>query len=370
MNYTGIQLSHTVPSPGYKQSPLRTGYEYVLPYKTGSNFCKMATEDGVVTTKTKDVITVTYKSGLVESYQIGDVYTNYEGVDYKNGLVTTLKEGDKFKAGDNIYYHEDFFEPDWLDKRKIVFKINKIYTVALVSNSETYEDSSAISSKVMGEITTSVLKERSFILNFDTNVNNIVKVGDEVYPNDPLFVDSGEDYNAGNLNEASLSLLESIAAISPRAKYRGVVDRIEVKYNGDISDMSPTLAALANKANKETYARTKGTPYEAKNNQVTGEYTTGGKKLELDTIEIKFYINVVLDMAVGDKLVVANQAKSVIGEVYKHRIEGAVSHDEVDVMMATIGFINRVIDSPIRMGTTNRLTRHVSKQAADIYFSK
>lgn len=368
MNFVNIQASHVVPSKGYKQPSVRTGYEYVLPYKTADNFCKMAEEDGKVLSKTKDLMTVQYKDGREETYNIGTVYTNYEGIDYKNVLVTNLKEGAKFKAGDNLYYHEDFFEQDWLDKSRIVSKVTNNYTIALTTNSETYEDSTAVSSRVMKEITTSVLKERSFILDFDTNIDRIVKVGDEVYPNDILFVDTGDGYNAGNLNETSLSLLEAISSMSPRAKYRGVIDRIEVKYNGDVSDMSPTLASIVNKLDRETYARTKGTRYEARNNKVTGEYSVGGKKLDIDMLELKFYINVELEMAIGDKLAMANQAKSVIGEVFHYDIEGVESKDIVDGMIATVSFIYRVIDSPFKLGTTNRIVRHVSKQASDVYF--
>lgn len=349
---------------------MRTGYEYLIPYKTGEIYCKMAEEDGVVVSKSSDLLHVRYKSGREESYKIGNIYTSMEGAEYKNELVTELKEGSRFKANDNLYYHKDFFEKDWLDPSKIIFKTNKIATIMVTSTPETYEDSSAVSKKTMRSVTTKITKERSFILKFDTNINNLVKVGDIVEPNSTLFVDTGDGYEAGNLSENTLSLLETLSSMSPRAKYKGIIDRIEVKYNGEISDMTPSLAKLAQSINKETLSKTKGTPYEAKNNRVSGEYTTSGKKLDLDTIQIKIFIEIDLDMGIGDKLVIGNQAKTVVGEVFDYNIHGVESGDEVDMMTSYVGFVHRIIDSPFRIGVTNRLVRLYSKNIVDAYFNK
>lgn len=370
INATNIQATHTVSSAGYTQSPIRTGYEYVIPYKTGSDFCLMAEDDGEVLEKDDYTITLKYKNGEVKAYQIGDVYTNYEGVTYKNNLISNLVKGKKFKAGDNIYYHETFFEPDWLDPTKIVVKMNKTYTMALASNTETYEDSSSVSEKVKRELTTSVLRERVFVLDFSTNIDLQVKPGQEVVPNTTLFIDTGESEEFGNLPDASMSLLDTIASESPRSNFSGVVDRIEIKYNGEIEDMSPSLAKLARALDKDIFLRTKGTTYEAKDNKVTGDYSSEGNKLNVNTAEIKIYINTILEMEGGDKQAFGNQAKSVIARVYSNKIIGEESGDEVDAQYATVSVVYRIINSPMVMGTTNRLTRLYSKEIAKAYFGK
>lgn len=328
----------------------------------------MADGDGVVKSVSDDRMVVEYKDGREESYVIGNTLGSVEGVDYLHVLKTDLKEGSKFKEGDALYYHKDFYEPDWLDPTKLVFKTNKIVTVALASNSETFEDSSAISARLKDEMRTDIVMERQYILDFDTNIDNLVKPGDEVEPDTPLFVNAGEGSSTGNLSTTTLSLLESISTFSPRAKYKGVIDRIEVKYNGDIEDMSPSLQKLVGKLDRELYKRTKGSTYEAKNNKVGGEYNAGGSKLNIDTLELKVYIRVNLDMDVGNKWVFGNQAKTVGGDVYTHYIKGVETGDHVDAMFAYIGFVHRIIDSPIRMGLLSRLTRHMGNKIAKDYF--
>lgn len=370
MNFTGIQNSHMVGATNYQQSAIRTGYEYLVTAKTGSTFAMIAKDDGVVKDITKTRIVVEYKDGTTETYNIGDVHTTHEGVVYRNELVTNLTKGEKFKKNYPIYYHDGFFEPDWLDKSRLVYKQNRTCNVAISSATETYEDSNAISYELAQTMKTIVLKERKYTLSFDTNIDKLVNVGDEVLPNTTLFIDTGDTDNANNLSELSLSLLDTISSISPRAKYKGVVDRIEVKYNGDIDDMSPTLKKLVNRLNAATYERTKGTSYEAKDNKVSGEYASDGKKLTLDTLELKIFIRVEIPMGVGNKLVVGNNAKSVTGKVINHPLVGAVTGTKVDVQMSLSTFIYRVTVSPFLAGTANRLIDGVSKQVADIYFGK
>lgn len=359
-----------VGATNYQQSAIRTGYEYLVPSKTGTTFALMAPDDGVVTDITKNKITVTYKNGKTESYSIGDTHTTHEGVVYRNELVTNLTKGNKFKKNEPIYYHDGFFEPDWLDKTRLVYKQNRTVNVAISSASETYEDSNAISYALSQEMKTVVLKERKYTLAFDTNIDKLVKVGDEVFPNTTLFIDTGDTDNANNLSELSLSLLDTITSISPRAKYKGVVDRIEIKYNGDIDDMSPTLKVLANRLDRDIYERTKGTKYEARNNKVSGEYASEGKKLTLDTLELKILIRVDINMGVGNKLVVGNNAKSVTGKVINYPMVGSVTGTNVDLQMSLSTFVYRVTVSPFLTGTANKLIDGVSKKVADIYFGK
>ena len=341
-----------------------------MPYKSSEEFAKMADEDGVVVSVNNTTLKVRYKSGEEKVYSIADHFSLVEGVDYKHVLTSNVKEGQRFKKGDALYYHKDFYEKDYLDPTKLVFKSNKVITVAMTVNAETYEDSSAISSRMMDGITTTIAYAERFIIPFDTDITNLVKVGDEVEPNTPLFVNLGDVGNTGNLSDASIALLEAQTQNSPRAQHKGVIERIEVKYNGDKADMSESLGKLVSKLDRETYERTKGTEYETKNNRVTGEYSSKGVKLDIDTLELKIYIGVNLGLGIGDKLVVGNQAKTVIGEIFDYSITGKDSGDTVDMMFGYLGFLYRIIDSPVRMGTTNRVVRLRMRQLAREYLSE
>lgn len=348
---------------------MRTGYEYVMPHKVSDKFCVSAEEDGVVTEISDKLIIVKYKSGKEVSYPAGIQYGNMEGSIYTHELISDLKTGSKFKKNEALVYHKDFFERDWLDKTKLVMKSTAVTTVALTMNNEVFEDSSAISRKFAGVVTTELVHTRTFLLEFNNNIIELLPVGTKVGPEDILFMALDETNDGGNLSSQSIAMLQNLAALSPRAKMDGVIDRIEIKYNGDLNDMSPTVKKLAVKLDRDLFERTKGTEYESKTNKVTAEYRSSGKSLNLDTFELKVFIRVPLRMNIGDKLVFANQMKSVVGEVFTYDIH-TESGDEVNAMFSYQGVINRVVNSPIVMGTTNRIVRHISKRISETYFKK
>lgn len=369
VNFVNIQYSHTVPSKGYRQSPIRTGGEYVLPHKVNSKYCVTAEEDGTILDINDKILTVKYKSGKEVGYPIGTQYGSMEGSTYTHELITDLKPGSKFKKEEAILFHRDFFERDWLDKTKLVMKTSTVCTVALTMNNEVFEDSSAVSKNFAAKVGTEIVKDRKFILNFSDNLVELLPEGTKVKPEDVLFMSLDETSDGGNLSEQTIAMLKNLASLAPSSKVDGTIDRIEVKYNGDKEDMSPTIKKVVNRLDRDIYERTKGTEYEVKNNKVTGEYRSNGKNLNLDTLELTIYIKVPLRCGIGDKLVFGNPMKSVIGEIYTYDIHSE-SGDEIEAMFSYQGVINRVLNSPIIAGTTNRLIKGVGKQVVEAYFEK
>lgn len=369
INFVSIQNSHSIASDGYMQPILRTGYEYVMPYKAGKLYSIIAEDDGEVIDLTEKIITVKYKNKTTMTYKIGTQYGRMEGGVYPHFLKTTLKKGSKFKANDFIAYNVNFFEPDWLDPSRLIMKFGRTVTVALTMNDEVFEDSSAISKSLSKEMKTSIIKEKIYILDFNKSIMNIVPVGTIVNPNTVLFSVLDNETDFSNLSESSITMLQNLASLAPKAKYNGIIDRYEIKYNGELSDMSPSLKKLASKLDKELYDETKGTEYEATNNKVTSEYRSEGKNLNIDTLELKVYIRIELNQQVGDKGTFANQMKSVVGAVFNSDIT-TESGTSIDAMFGYKNILNRQVNSTIMIGTTNRLLKHVSKQIADIYFSE
>lgn len=356
-------------SEGYMQPLLRTGYEYLMPYKVGKLYCSIAQQDGVVIAKTDKLLTVKYKDGTTESIQLGNRYGRMEGSVYPHMLVTNLNIGNKFKMSDYLVYNTGFFEPDWLDPTKLVMKFGRTVKVALMMTNEVFEDSSAISTNLSEDMATVIIKEKSFIIEFNKNITGLIPEGTSVEPNDILFtiLDENTDYN--NLSEATIEMLQSLSSLSPKAKVKGTLDKYEIRYNGEISDMSPSLRKLANRLDKELYDETKGTEVENSVCKVSSEYRVNGKNLNIDTLELKVFIRVRLTQAIGDKGVFANQMKSVVSDVYTNTIT-TESGESIDAVFSFRGMLNRIVTSPILIGTTNRLIKHVSKQVADIYFGK
>lgn len=339
-----------------------------MPYVGNSAEVMMAEQDGEVIELSDSNIRIKYKDGTEKSFVIGPTYGASEGITYLHELVTNLKKGSKFKKGSPIYYHKDFFEPDYYDPSKLVFKMNRVTIVALEMSSTTYEDSSAASISLYDDLVTTTVAEVSVIRDFDITINNLVEIGQEVMPQTALFVTTETTHDAGNLTEAGLSMLEAVASGVPRAGKKGIVSHYEIKYNGDVNDMSPSVRKIARQLDKEIAQRTKGTAYEATDNRVTGEYTTGGQKLGLDQFELKVFIKVVLGAGGGDKFVLSNQAKTVVSDIYTHKLTGEITGDSVEMTFSRLGFDHRIIDSPMRAGALNRYMRLSGLSIAKEYF--
>jgi hypothetical protein len=60
--------------------------------------------------------------------------------------------------------------------------------------------------------------------------------------------------------------------------------------------------------------------------------------------------------------------KSVLSDVYSSNIVTETG-DPVDMIFSFKSILNRIVSSPILIGTTTRLIRHASKKVTDIYFS-
>ena len=209
------------------QPLLRTGYEYLMPYKVGSLYATVAEQDGVVTQKTNKLLTVKYDDGTTKGIPLGDRYGRMEGSVYPHTIVSDLVIGSKFKQNDYLSYNTAFFEHDWLDPSKLIFKFGDCVKVALTMTNEVFEDSSSISEELSKRSATELIKEKTFIIEFDKNIINLSPEGSKVEPNDVLFTLSEESVDYTNLSDNTINMLQNLAAMSPKAKVNGTIDRFQ-----------------------------------------------------------------------------------------------------------------------------------------------
>lgn len=85
------------------------------------------------------------------------------------------------------------------------------------------------------------------------------------------------------------------------------------------------------------------------------------------SLELKIMLEFKSKLEVADKGVFGSQIKSIASDI----MPGTVTTDSGDKVHATVSYtsvLNRVTLSPVLMGTTNRLLRHISPKVADVYF--
>ena len=338
-----------------------------MAHRTSEMFAYTAKQDGVVVGLTSLGIIVEYADKSKIGVNLGRVFGKAEGSVYPHDIVTKLSIGNKFKKGDVIAYNTGFFEEDFLDPKNIIMKTSMTVKTALLESSQTFEDSSSLSKSLSDKMSAKTTKVKSITVDFNQNVINPVKVGQSVVPTDVLMIIEDEITSTTSaFNEEALLALRRFSNQAPLAKYHGTIDKIEVFYHGEKEDMSSSIRALADQSDKMLANICKSTNKPIVTGSVNAEYRVSGVPLILDRAEIKLYITVNNVFNAGDKGIFANQMKSVIGQIMDYDMY-TESGERIEAVFGFKSIANRIVLSPVTIGTTTTLLKLIAKQATKIY---
>ena len=371
MNFVNIQNSSTVASVSNRPMPMRTGYESIIAHRVGKLYAFSSKQPGVVLEVSKRHILIRYEDGTEDSCELGTRYGVAAGHTIPHKILTDLKPGDKFNRTEILAWNDGFYCRDRFNKRQVLAKSGTLVKVAIVDTSDTHEDSCAISADLANRMATDRTETRILTLKFDQKISNLVKVGDYLTPDSLLgVIEDPLTANVGLFDNLSDDTLKLMSANTPKSDHTGVVERIEVFYRGDKDDMSESLREVADYYDAERKKTAKALRSEQSHTgEVFDRVRIGGNVLEYENVCIKVFISESLGMVAGDKVVFANQMKSVVGRVFtgRHETESGVVYD---AKFSNSSFFNRIVESPYKMGTTNTVLLHGGKKAAQIYRGK
>jgi hypothetical protein len=366
VNFISIQNSHTVGCDNYRQAQVRTGYEAIVGQRTKALFCLTAKKPGKVISITDKGIIVEYNDGEKVGARLGRQFGNHEGSTYPQDVTTNLKEGMKVNPGEAICYNPSFFEPDFFDPKFVVFKTSMTAKTVLLESSQTLEDSSSLSKEFADKMEVRTTKVKSIIVNFGQNLGKIHKLGPIDYNDVYFYIEDEITSGTDIFNEENIETLKSLAINSPKCKYNGVLDKIEVYYHGEKEDMSESLRKLADMSDRNFKQEGQSSNSPVISGSVSSDYRVEGNPLMLDTAEIKLFVTVTNGTGVGDKGVFSNQLKSVIGSVMDNSIvteDGEV----VDAVFGSRSIANRIVLSSDIIGTTTTLLKTIASRAVEMF---
>ena len=370
VNFIQIQQAHTIQTEGYRRPYLGTGYESVIAQRTSEMFAYSAKQDGKVISITDKGILIEYADGTQKGVKLGRQYGKAEGSVYPHDITTQLKPGQKFSKGSIVAYNTGFFEPDYYNPGNVVMKNSATVKVALFESNKTHEDASSISTRLGDLLSTKSTKVKSIVIDFAQNVHDVVKVGQAVGPKDILMIIEDEiTASTGAFDADSLALLRNVSSQAPKSKYKGTIDHIEIYYNGDKEDMTPSLRQLVNASDNFIKQRCQSTGEPVITGRVTSDYRVNGVPLILDKAEIKIFITVPNGTGVGDKVVYASQMKSVVGETMSKPMI-TESGIEIDAIFGFRSIMARIVTSPIVIGTTITCVKKMTENAIKLYRGK
>lgn len=370
VNFIPIQHSSGTFAKGYRPTPLRTGYEAVLAHRTDDMFAATADQDGQVTSITDKGIVVTYKDNSTRAVTLGRRFGKAAGMMLPHQLDTQLKEGQSFKRGDVLAYNQRYFQPNVLVPGQVVWKAGILAKTAIMENPDTLEDSSVISARIGEELETEITSVRDIVVAFDQSLHGLVGPGTPV-DIESILCTIEDAVTAENqlFDEQSLDMLRLLAANTPRAKYKGVVEKVEVFYHGELDDMSASLSDIASASDRERKRQARALSRPALTGKVDSSTRVQSKPLPADNMLIRIYITGPVSAGVGDKAVFANQMKTVIGRVMTG-VNETESGIPLDAIFSYQSISNRIVRSPELIGTVNSLLKLISKRVVDAYKGK
>lgn len=367
MNFIPIQHSSGTFCKGAKPTPLHTGADMVMAHRTDRAFSVPAIKDGVVTSLNERGMVVTYEDGTTENIALGRRYGKAQGLYFPQNLTTQLELNQPVKVGDIIAYNDRYFQPDRMVKNQVVWKAGLLVLTALMETPDTLEDSSVISAEVAKELETEITYIRDITVQFKQAVHGLVEPGQVVDINSILCtIEDAVTAENQLFDEPSLDMLRLLSSNTPRAKYKGVVEKVEVLYHGDMDDMSDTLQEITALSDRERKRAARALQQPAVLGRVNESARIQGKPLPVDSLVIRVYITSPTAAGVGDKGVFANQMKTIFGRVMNGRNETADGRP-LGAIFSYQSLSNRIVLSPEKIGLANSLLIEISKRAAKAY---
>ena len=301
VNFVNIQNSHSIACNGYMQAPVRTGYEQVLGQRTSDLFCYAARKNGKVISKKDNSILIEYEDGTQKGIILGRRFGAAAGLTIAHEVTSELSIGQEFKKGDIIAYNTGFFEKDFLNPNNVILKNAVIAKTVLWESTQTHEDASSISRKLADKLSTKTTKVKQVVVQFEQEVKDILRPGNPVEHSTILCtIEDPLTSNAGLFDESTLDTLKMFSNQTPQAKVKGVIEKIEVFYNGEKEDMSDSLRALADASDRALASQYRGLGKRPLTGQVDEGYRIDGDPLQLDHLVIKFYLTSEVSSGVGD----------------------------------------------------------------------
>lgn len=374
-----------------KASPLliTNGADEAMAHIASDTFAYKAKADGEVTELNEEAMLVTYKTPIFKEDNTTytteiinlkeEVKKNSDGGFYITlKLDTDLKVGSKFKKGDIIAYDKTSFSDALGESDNLAYNLGVLAKVAIMNTDEGFEDSTSVSNWLSESMATDIVIEDDRDLSKNTNVYNIVKVGQEVQEGDPLiiFQNSFDEKDANVLlkNITDTEFVSDLGRIRLKSKYTGVIQDIKIYRTCEIEEMSESLQKIVKEyEGKISKKRKMYQKYKAPGeNTLDPDYKmppTGIMKNNTDGVKIVFYIKYNDKFSVGDKCVAQSANKGVVKSIFPEGLEPFSEYrpnENIHALYAVASFNARMVTSPWISGGINKCLIELDRQVKDI----
>lgn len=378
---TFVQTSkHLMRSNNSDPSLITSGADEALPYLISNTFAYKAKRNGEIIEKDDNHMIISYDDGNSDYVNLSESVekNSSSGFFVTLKLDSDLKVGSKVKANEIVAYDKSSFSDEIGYDKNIAYDIGKLKKCAILNTDEGYEDSAIISQDLADDLTHSVVLKVDKVFSKDTNIFNLVKVGQEIEEGDPLMIIQtpfdGEDTNI---------LLKKLAAdedditdlgrIKIKSKVTGTIQDIVMYRTVEKSELSESLRKAFDEYEKGIAQKRKiMKKYGIDSSSLPADYklpATGKLKNAEDGVLIEFYLKYEDRMSVGDKIIYYSALKGVIKNVFPVGQEprSEFRPDEKIHSLLSVGSVNgRMVTSIIINGAINKYLIELSRKCKEI----
>ena len=370
VTFTNVMFTSTTFLYNATPNRLLTGAERTIAFRTDDIWSRNAKQAGRVTEITPETMTVEYRDGTTESFTIGRYFGTWSGTTIPHQISTDLKVGDVFDKDDILSYNAHYFEPDSLNPKHVIFKRGIRGNMLFWEATDTLEDADSISLAFSKRLGTGMTEKRRVKVPADHDIELLFKEGDHVDPETILCtLRPPMSGLSSRYNEDALDALETLNTLTPKSKYEGVIERIEVMYTGELEDMSETLQELVTKYDSKLYRVNKKLQNPVKSAKIDPSYSIDNVDVGENQVVVTYFITEHVGAGIGDKLVFGNQMKSIISNVVEQPYiaeDGTV----VDITFSRQSIANRIVNSMDLQGTSNTVLQLIEKEMIEAYLNK
>ena len=353
-----------------------------IPYITSDIFAFKAKQNGKVIELEDDYMIVEYKDGTKDYINLEKtIEKNSDGgfyVPMKLDKVDKLRVGSNFKAKDILAYDRLSFSNSLGENDNIAYNVGTLTKVAVINTDEGFEDSTIITSNMSERMATDIITCKDITISKDTNILNIIQVGQPVQEGDTLLIIS-DSYDDESTNILLKNLIDDEEEISElgrkniKSPVTGKVAGIKIYRTVEIEEMSESLQKVVKKYEQPIKKMKKILD---NNNILSSDLpatytlpTTGKLKNAVDSVKIEIYLEMHDILSVGDKIVMDRANKGIIKDIIPSEEAPYTDfrpNEEVSVFANVSSFNKRMVISPLIIGSLNKLMIELDRSIKDI----
>ena len=379
---TFVQTSkHLMRSNNSDPSLITSGADEALPYLISNTFVHKAKGKGEVIEKDDYHMIISYEDDSTEYVDLSEKVekNSSSGFFVTLKLDSDLKVGSKVKPNQIVAYDKSSFSDKIGAENNIAYNIGKLKKCAILNTDEGYEDSAIISQDLADDLTHSVVLKVEKVFSKNTNIYNLVKVGQEIEEGDPLliiqnpFEDDDMNILMKRLADVSDDEITDLGRIKIKSKVTGFIQDIVMYRTVELDELSESLRKAFVAYEKSLGERKKlMKKYGIDTSSLPADYklpATGKLKNAEDGVLIEFYLRYEDKMSVGDKLIYYSALKGVIKDVFPEGMEprSEFRPDEKVHSLLSVGSVNgRMVTSIMINGGINKYLIELSRKCKEI----